>query len=124
MAFKDKLTSICKDFNNTEDSTSKFDANDIENNKVMSILAYIGILVLIPIFAAKDSDFARFHANQGLLLLICGIVLGLIALIPIVKYIAIIFDIVLLAMMIIGIINVCNGKAKDLPIIGAIRILK
>ena len=33
----------------------------------MAILAYFGILVLIPILAAKDSKFARFHANQGLL---------------------------------------------------------
>ena len=36
---------------------------DVQNNKVFAILAYIGILVLVPIFAAKESKFARFHAN-------------------------------------------------------------
>ena len=29
---------------------------DIEQNKVMAVLAYFGILVLIPIFAAKESS--------------------------------------------------------------------
>ena len=52
------------------DHTAEFEAQDIQNNKVMSILAYIGILVLVPIFAAKDSKAARFNANQGLVNLI------------------------------------------------------
>lgn len=39
----------------------------------MAVLAYFGILVLIPILAAKESKFARFHANQGLILLITGV---------------------------------------------------
>ena len=40
------------------------DAEDAEKNKVMGILAYLGILVLVPILAAKDSPFAKYHANQ------------------------------------------------------------
>lgn len=56
--------------NKTADLTDQFDKADVEQNKVMAILAYFGILVLIPILAAKDSKFARFHANQGLLLCI------------------------------------------------------
>ena len=59
-----------KNLNNTNDFTEEFEQEDIQNNKTMAILAYIGILVLIPIFAAKESKFARFHANQGLVLLI------------------------------------------------------
>lgn len=39
--------------NNTADETAQFDAGDIQQNKVMAILAYIGILVLIPLFAAR-----------------------------------------------------------------------
>ena len=56
--------------NNTADTTSEYDNDDITKNKAMAILSYLGILVLIPIFAAKDSKFARYHANQGLVLLI------------------------------------------------------
>ncbi len=44
---------------------------------VMGILCYLGILVLIPIFAAKDSKFVRFHANQGLILLLASVAYGI-----------------------------------------------
>ena len=66
---QDKFENI----NNTKDTTSEFDKEDIQKNTFMAILAYFGILVLIPIFAAKDSKFARFHSNQGLILLIVAI---------------------------------------------------
>ena len=45
--------------NNTADNTAQFDAQDIQNNKAMAILAYFGPLVLIPLLAAKGSRFAR-----------------------------------------------------------------
>lgn len=54
-ALSDKLSGM----NKTADLTDQFDKADVEQNKVMAILAYFGILVLIPILAAKDSKFAR-----------------------------------------------------------------
>ena len=39
----------------TEDNTSEFDQEDINQNKVMAVLAYIGILVLVPLLAAPNS---------------------------------------------------------------------
>ena len=42
------------------------DPNDVQSNKVMAILAYFGILFLIPLLAAKESAYARYHTNQGL----------------------------------------------------------
>ena len=44
--------------------------SDVQENKVMGILAYLSFLVLIPLFAARESPFARFHTNQGLVLAI------------------------------------------------------
>ena len=38
---------------------------DIKENKAMAVLSYIGILFLIPLFAAKNSPYARFHVRQG-----------------------------------------------------------
>ena len=35
----------------------------------------LGILCLVPILAAKDSPFAKYHANQGLVLFLLEIVL-------------------------------------------------
>jgi len=40
----------------------------------MAILAYLTWLVLIPLFAAKESKFARFHCNQGIVLAVAEII--------------------------------------------------
>ena len=120
------------DLNNTPDTTSQFDPNDIEQNKVMGILAYISWLVLIPIFAAKESKFARFHANQGIVLaiaeLIAAVVLSILSDIPLIGWIfsivSSLLGLVCFVMAVIGILNAANGKAKELPIVGSFRILK
>lgn len=52
------------------DHTAEFDPQDVADNKVMAVLAYIGFLFLIPLLAAPQSKFARFHTNQGLVLFI------------------------------------------------------
>ena len=119
-------------FNNTPDTTEEYDQNDIQQNKVMAILAYLSWLVLIPIFAAKESKFARFHANQGIVLaiaeIICWVVLGILSNIPFIGWIFGIieglFSLVCFIFAVIGIVNAANGKAKELPIVGKFRILK
>ena len=111
--------------------------NDAVNNKAMGILAYLGILVLVPIFAAKDSQFARYHANQGLVLAIAEIAYGIVvsilnAILFVISWrlasiVGTILGIVwlgFLALSIIGIINAANGKMQPLPLIGGITILK
>lgn len=120
------------DLNNTKDSTADFDQQDIQNNKAMGILAYISWLVLIPLLAAKDSKFARFHCNQGLVLAIAEIavwvVFGILSGFPLIGRIFGIIEglisLVCLIFAVLGIINAANGKAKELPIIGSIKILK
>lgn len=105
-----------------------------ENDLLMGILAYLSLLVLIPILAAPDSKFARFHANQGLILLIMeaawsvvkGVlteVFGLLGL-PLIGAALSVFDLAFVVWMIVGIVNVCNGEEKELPLIGKYRLLK
>ena len=85
----------------------------------MAVLAYLGILVLIPLLVepAKNSPFVRFHANQGLILLI----VGLLSAIPVLGCVVGVFCLVLTIM---GIINAVNGRMKELPLIGRFRLLK
>ena len=45
-----------------------FDPQDIQRNKIMAALAYVGWLILIPLFVRRESPFTRFHCNQGLIL--------------------------------------------------------
>jgi uncharacterized membrane protein len=118
---------------------------DANANKVYGILAYIGILVLVSIFAApKESRYSRFHANQGLVLLIAdvggsiaiGIISGILtAIIAINWVLAVPFGIIIgllwtaygvgiLVLVILGIVNAAKGEQKPLPIIGKFTILK
>ena len=117
------LSAKVANLNNTKDTTDQFDKDDIEKNKVMGLLAYI--LFFIPLLAAKDSPFARYHANQGLVLFLAAILSSVILIIPILGWIiAPILSIVITVLAVIGIINALNGKAKELPIIGKFKILK
>ena len=127
-------------FTNTPDTTANYAPDDIQNNKGMAILAYLSWLVLIPLFAAKNSPFARYHTNQGLILFLLGLVWGvatkivtlLLGWIPILGVVigillgiaSFVVGIFSVACLVLGIVNAAQGKAKELPIIGGIRILK
>lgn len=128
---KNSFSDAINEINNTADTTDEYDPADIKNNTVMGVLAYLGILVLVPMFAAKESKFAQFHANQGLLLLILGIASGVISWMGRIPVIGFLFSIAswvvgiaCTVLTIVGIINVANGKAKELPVIGQFRLLK
>lgn len=103
-------------------------SDDASKNKLMGILSYIGILFLVPLLAAKDSEFARFHANQGLLNFILAAALS--TLLSISTAISDVFSILGIleiapfVFMIMGIVNAAKGEMKELPIIGTIRLIK
>lgn len=123
--------------------------SDVEKNKYLNILSYIGILFLIPLFAAKGSKYSRFHINQGLILFISEVAYNIIKAIVMAILSAIMFagdyyyvfspmyglytiintvlsivNLGFAALAIYGIYNTCTGKVKELPIIGKFRILK
>jgi uncharacterized membrane protein len=103
-----------------------YDSRDIEDNKVMAILAYIWILLLVPLLAAKDSKYARYHAYQGVTLFIAWVAVR--ALGWILPYnlsgLVTIASLGLLVLAIIGILNAFNGRAKPLPLIGKLLEVK
>jgi uncharacterized membrane protein len=116
----------------SEDFTKNYDIQDINANKPMGILSYIGILVLVPIFTARESRFAMFHAEQGITLCIGAHIIAFLSiifgLIPVVGWVfSLLFGLVGLALfvlMIIGIVNAANGQAKQIPVLGKIRLIK
>ena len=137
------IDSMAQKLGNTADHSAEYDKTDAEANKVMALLSYLGILVLIPVFAGKHSPFVRYHANQGVVLLLAmigysiadGIVtsilrailykgLGLWSIYSMCSSIINLLYVGFTVLAIIGIINVLNGRAKDLPIIGKYRVLK
>lgn len=108
------------------------------NEKIMSVLGYFGILFLIPLLAGGNTQFTRYHANQGLVLFIFDIVLVIIAAIIVAIITAIsgfgglfasplvfsVASLIELVFMIIGIVHAAQGEMKPLPVIGGIQIIK
>lgn len=90
-------------------------ANDVEENKAISYLSYLGILFLVPMLAKKESKFAQFHAKQGLVLTI-GWFLG--SFLYFALGLGALVHLAILVFSIMGLVNVSKGEMKDLPIIG------
>ena len=120
------------------DKTSEFNKNDIAENKVISCFAYMGLLFVMPLWGASDSPFARFHANQGMVLFINEMVLSIMVFVSHIlvmcnvlpdamRVVRTVLLLILYLMMFIfvifGMVNALRGKAKELPLIGSIRII-
>lgn len=133
--FEEKIQKLI----DTPDTTYEYLPEDINKNRIFAVLAYISWFFFIPLLAAPKSGFGRYHANQGLLLTILSVVLtaserimlGIarasslsIAVIIIISVISLILTVAILALRIVGIMNAVNGRARELPIIGKIKILK
>ncbi len=98
---------------------------DSEQNKAAGILAYI--IFFIPLLMAPKSKFAKFHANQGLLLLILAVGVNVIGgIVPILGGMVIqpLGTLAVIVLWIIGIMNASSGEEKPLPVIGNYTIIK
>ena len=127
---------------------TKFEKKEIESGKVMSVLAYLGILCLIPFLLKKNNKFVRAHAKAGLNLFILEIIWGvlvsfLVAIfapsalygiftgaglawggIALVNAVSWLGNLAFFILSIVGIVNVLNGEYKDLPVLGGFKFIK
>lgn len=86
---------------------------------VYGILAYFGILVLIPLLIKKKDKFIHYHSKQGLMLLIVGVGVSIISKLPIMGWIlGPLLSVAVFIIWVYGIVNVLTAKTKPLPIIG------
>ncbi|NLC26816.1 MAG: hypothetical protein GX777_09400 [Fastidiosipila sp.] len=96
-----------------------------------SSLAYLGILFFLPLVVKPVTKYGKFHANQGLLLLLTSIAGGIIIAILSAIFLAIswrllflgtllyaVFAIAILVLAVLGVLSTLRGKAKPLPVIG------
>lgn len=92
-----------------------------DNDKVMAIIGYLGILILVPLLAVQNrSAFLNYHLNQSLSLIITAIggwvVLSFVGMFAF--FLMPIWQILLLVLLILGIVNASKKEMKPLPIIG------
>ena len=130
-------------FTNLQDKSADYSKEEIDNGKLMALLSYIGILALIPYFAEKENKYVRFHAIQGLNLLIVNLVVSaasfvvaivatILFIIPIIGWILgfvlyLVIGLVpvgLLVISILGVVYSLQGNAKELPIVNQIKFIK
>jgi len=110
--------------NKTEDQTEPKSGNTKSNTQTIAALAYI--VFFLPLIMDEKSEFGRYHANQGLLLLITAAVINVIGmLIPFIGWWLIlpIGNIFVFVLFIMGFISALNGEKKPLPVIGELATL-
>ncbi|MEQ2005398.1 MAG: GYF domain-containing protein [Limisphaerales bacterium] len=105
------------------------EAEDIEKNRAFGILSYLWILFVVGLIAAPNSKFAKYHANQGLVLFLSWVVVWVasfvLAFIPILGHLTILaLWATLLVFVILGIVNAAGGQCKPLPLIGGFQLIK
>ena len=100
-----------------------YSAEDIEQNKTMAGLAYF--IFFLPLIVCPESGYAKFHANQGLLLFLLALLGNIVLIIiPFIGWVLLpFFNIGILVLAILGLINGIDGKAKHLPIIGKLFVI-
>lgn len=137
---KDKITGF---MSSIKDYTDSFSLEEIESGKALSIVSYL--IPLVPFILSKKNNYVKFHTLNGMNILFtylifliikrtlsyifgtpCDLVSGLKCIIlPIslrifFAFINMIFSFIILN----GVLNVCNNKAKEIPIISKIKLFK
>lgn len=92
---------------------------DVEENKIIAALGYLGFLCLLPLLLKKDSPFAQHHGKQGLVLLIAWLILWIVNVIPFVGQVLwALGSIGILILVLLGIVNALNGIMWEMPVLG------
>ncbi len=113
-------------------------ARDIHQNKGMALLAYLGVLVIVPLVFGQHSKFVRHHTNQGLILMVLEVVvwvgcktlmlLGyplfhLHALVYLTSFVGGLIWLVFAMFSLMGLLHVAGGSFADLPVVGSYEVL-
>ena len=137
---KDKITGF---MSSIKDYTDSFSLEEIESGKALSIVSYL--IPLVPFILSKKNNYVKFHTLNGMNILFtylifliikrtlsyifgtpCDLVSGLKCIIlPISLRIFFAFINMFFSFIILyGVLNVCNNKAKEIPIISKIKLFK
>ncbi|MDQ7815232.1 MAG: DUF4870 domain-containing protein [Patescibacteria group bacterium] len=100
-----------------------FDKKDIEDNKALAAVGYIGILCLIPLLAKKESKFAQEHGKQGFVLFLAWVAIWILGMIPVIGWFIIwpLGFIVLTIVSIVGLVKALQGEFWEVPLLGKFR---
>ncbi len=91
--------------------------------RVMGLMSYLGVLVFVPLMMNRDDAFVNFHARQGLIIWVFGIVALSIRFLPGIGNV--IFS--LLAMLVsiyslVGLVSVLLSTEWKLPVVHGLSV--
>ena len=125
----DEKKSVNEDGKENKESV---ELDEAQKRKIVCCLAYVfGILFFLPLILYPKDDFAKFHANQSLVILLTSIIVSaLCSILGMIPAIGFIFGIIggvlgvaILIACILGIVAVVQEEKTKLPLIGNIRII-
>ena len=115
---------------------------DVQINKSIAWLSYLGILFLIPMFVKKESPYCKFHVTQGanlfvfelaylitteiikaIIFAICVSNWSLFGVYSVFSTIFGLLYIFFVVIAIIGIVNAATGKKNELPLISKVKLI-
>lgn len=85
---------------------------DAKENRDIAAISYVWALGVFVFLWKKDSPFVRFHAKQGIVLFILTLLFWY------VPYVGRFFELLILALCVLGFFNAAQGQWKELPLIG------
>lgn len=94
----------------------------MEQNKTISIVAYITVIGLVVAFILnqdKKDPLSSFHIRQSLGILITGVGISLLGIIPFLGWLMVIVGSLLVFIMwVFGLLSAINGEMKPVPVLG------
>lgn len=126
-----------------EDDNAKFSKEEAEDGRVMGVISYL--LPFIPYFMEKNNKFVKFHARQGMNLMIVyfmylflKMIAGFVKIRRTIYYGRVeywkepwwidyplkVILFCILGLVVWGIVDVCNSRTSKIPILNKIKIIK
>lgn len=99
--------------------TQNTPAAEGNNQMLMGVLAYLSILVLIPLLVEKTDPFVKYHVKQGLVLLVIEVAIMVLGnMLYMFGPILSILNLGAIVLAILGIVNVIQKKMEPVPLVG------
>lgn len=91
---------------------------EVQEGKIFAVMAYLGILCLLPLLLKKENKFALFHGKQGLVIFIGEIAAMILSIIPflgwMISFLAFLFFGII---SLVGIVQALMGNFFKMPVI-------
>lgn len=113
---KEQMQGQTSEQSNSSTSTK---LSDGDKGTALAVISYIGPLVIVSYLMAKENDFVKFHARQGLTVFAIEVIVMFLGSMMYSFWMIInILNLLTLILSVIGIVNAVSGNKKELPVIG------